>query len=77
MQDGEITFMWKDASSWTGDCPALFKAPSGYYVQHKRVTDPEVRARLQALGEANDSPLGPDEDYGFVPANVLDRIAEL
>jgi hypothetical protein len=77
MQDGEITFMWKDRDSWTGDCPALFKAPGGYYVQHKRVTDPEVRARLQAVGQANDSPLGPRRGVRVVPANVLDRIAEL
>ena len=75
--EGEIRFMWKDSGSWSGDCPALFQAPGGYYVQHRRVTDPEVRARLRALGEANGSPLGPGEDYGFVPANVIDRVREL
>ena len=77
MQDGEITFMWKDKDSWSGGCPALFKTQDGYYVQHRRVTDPAVRARLQALGAANGSPLGADEDYGWVPANVIDRIREL
>lgn len=77
MQDGEITFMWKTGPSFTGNCPALFQAPGGYYVQHRRVTDPAVRARLAALGAANDSPLGPDEDYGFVPADVIDRIRDL
>lgn len=77
MQDGEIMFMWKTAPSFTGNCPALFQAPGGYYVQHRRVTDSAVRARLEALGAANDSPLGPDEDYGFVPADVIDRIRDL
>ena len=48
----EITFMWKTASSWTGDCPALYKTNGGYYVQVKRVSDPEIRARLEALGRA-------------------------
>jgi hypothetical protein len=50
----EITFMWKTANSWTGDCPALYKTGGGYYVQVKRVTDPAIRARLEALGRAND-----------------------
>lgn len=77
MQDGEIRFMWKTGTSFTGDCPALFQAPGGYYVQAKRVTDPEVRQRLQALGQAHDSPLGADEDYGWVPADVIDRMREL
>jgi hypothetical protein len=77
MQDSEITFMWKTRNSWTGDCPALFRAPGGYYVQAKKVTDPAVRARLQALGAANNSPLAADEDYGFVDADVIERIREL
>lgn len=77
MLKDEITFMWKDANSWTGDCPALYKTNGGYYVQVKRVTDPEIRARLEALGRQNDSALGADEDFGFVPANVIDRIREL
>jgi hypothetical protein len=77
MQDNEIRFMWKTDPSFTGNCPALFKAPGGYYVQHKRVTDPEIRQRLQALGEANDSPLGVDEEYGYLPADVIDRIRDL
>ena len=77
MGNEEITFMWKTGSSWTGDCPALYKTDGGYYVQVKRVTDPEVRARLEALGKANNSPLGADEDYGFVPADVIDRVGDL
>lgn len=77
MLKDEITFMWKDANSWTGDCPALYKTNGGYFVQVKRVTDPEIRARLEALGRQNDSALGADEDYGFVPANVIDRIRDL
>ena len=77
MENEEITFMWKTANSWTGDCPALYRTVGGYYVQVKRVTDPSVRARLQALGSTNDSPLGADEDFGFVPADVIDRIRDL
>ena len=77
MGSEEIRFMWKTGSSWTGDCPALYSTDGGYYVQVKRVTDPGVRSRLEALGRANDSPLGADEDFGFVPADVIDRIREL
>ena len=77
MEHGEITFMWKTAESWTGDCPALYRTDGGYYVQVKKVTDPGVRSRLESLGRANDSPLGADEDYGFVPADVIDRIRGL
>jgi hypothetical protein len=73
----KIEFMWKTGPSFTGNCPALFKADGGYYVQHQRVSDPGVRAQLRALGEANDCPLGDGEDYGFVPADVIDRIREL
>lgn len=77
MQDGEITFMWKANGSWSGGCPALYRADGGYFVQVRKVTDPAVRARLQAIGQANDSPLAADEDYGFVPADVIERIREL
>ena len=77
MQDSEITFMWKAASCWASDCPALFRAPGGYYVQAKQVTDPAIIARLRAIGAANDSPLGADEVYGFVDADVIERIREL
>lgn len=77
METDEIRFMWKTASSWTGDCPALYKTKGGYFVQVKRVTDPATRSRLEALGRANDSPLGADEDFGFVPADVIDRIRDL
>ena len=77
MGNEEIRFMWKTAESWTGDCPALYKTDGGYYVQVKRVTDPSIRSRLETLGRANDSPLGADEDFGFVPSDVIDRIREL
>jgi len=73
MQDNEIGFIRKDPGSLTGGCPALFRAPDGgFFVQHKRVTDPALRTRLQALGEANDCPLGPGEDYGYIPPGVID-----
>ena len=77
MQDGEITFMWKTNGSWSGGCPALYRTDGGYFVQAKRVTDPAVLARLQTLGAANDSPLADDEVYGFVNADVIDRIRGL
>lgn len=75
--EGEIVFMWKTAESWSGNCPGLYKTNGGYFLQVKRVTDPAVRARLEALGRANDSPLGADEDFGFVPADVIDRVRDL
>lgn len=73
----KISFMWKTSGSFTGNCPALFKADGGYYIQHRQVTDPQVRERLRSLGEANDCPLGDGEEYGFVPADVIERIREL
>jgi len=73
----EIEFMWKTNGSAVENCPALFRTTGGYYTQHKRVMDPEVRAQLRALSAANHSPLGDDEDYGFVPADVIDRIKDL
>jgi len=72
-----IRFMWKDDTSGTGDCPAIYQAPGGYYVQGQRVTAAKVRARLGELGAAHDSGLGDGEDYLFVPANVIDRIRDL
>ena len=81
MGNDEITFMWKTSESWTGDCPAIFQGQlngkPGYFLQVKRVTDPAVRARLAAIGGQHDSPLGADEDYGWVNADVIDRVAEL
>jgi hypothetical protein len=73
----QIEFMWKTDGSAVENCPALIRTDGGYFTQHKRVTDPEVRARLIALSAANGSPLGDDEDYGFVPADVIDRIKGL
>lgn len=63
-----IRFMWKDASSNVGDCPAIYEAPGGYVVQGKSIDD-ETRAQLRDLGG--------DETAVFVPANVIDRIKGL
>jgi hypothetical protein len=68
----EIEFVRKDPNSFTGNCPALFRVPGGYYTQGKVVTSAEVRDRLRELGAANDCPCGEDEDYLFIPANVID-----
>ena len=73
----QIEFMWKTGGSAVENCPALMRTDGGYFTQHKRVTDPEVRAQLMAVSAANGSPLGDDEDYGFVPADVIDRIKDL
>lgn len=62
-----IKFMWKDAGSNVGNCPALYEAPGGYVVQGKHI-DAETRAQLRDLGA--------DEDAIFVPANVIDRIRQ-
>jgi hypothetical protein len=63
----EITFMWKDQNSITGDCPALYRAPGGYVVQGK-IVGPGTRNQLRQLGE--------DETAVFVPDNVIDRIKQ-
>jgi hypothetical protein len=64
----DITFMWKDADSNVGDCPALYEAAGGYVVQGKLLDD-DTRAKLRDLGA--------DETAVFVPANVLDRLRGL
>jgi hypothetical protein len=69
----DYEFLWKDIASGGNGCPALIKGDGGYYVQGK-VVDAETRAALQAVAEANNSGLSPDEDVIFVPANVLDRL---
>jgi hypothetical protein len=61
----QIEFMWKDAQSNVGGCPALYKAPGGYVVQGKAL-DAETRAQLRQLSG--------DEDAVWVPANVIERI---
>jgi hypothetical protein len=61
-----LTFMWKDSNSVTGDCPAVYQVEDGYVVQGK-VLDPAELAQLRDQG--------PDETAVFVPANVLDRLA--
>lgn len=63
----DITFMWKDAGSGGGGCPALYSAPGGYVVQGKRL-DADTRAKLVQLAD--------DEDGIFVPGNVLDRLRD-
>ena len=73
----QIEFMWKTDDSGIENCPALFRTDGGYYTQGKRVTDPAVRAQLRELGAANVSPLGSDEDYLFVPGDVINRIKGL
>ena len=50
-----------------GSCPAQYKAPGGYVIQGKKI-DAATRAQLRDLGA--------DEDAVFVPANVLDRLAD-
>lgn len=62
----KIEFMWKTSGSYTGNCPAQYKAPGGYVIQGKRI-DGETRAQLRDLGA--------DEDAVFVPADVIDRNA--
>jgi hypothetical protein len=61
----QIKFMWKDASSNVGGCPALYKAPGGYVVQGVTL-DAETRAQLRQLADG--------EDAVWVPANVIERI---
>jgi hypothetical protein len=64
----QIRFMWKDADSNVGDCPAIYEAPGGYVIQGKFIDD-ETRAQLRDLAG--------DETAVFVPANVIDRIKGL
>jgi hypothetical protein len=64
----KITFMWKDADSAGGDCPAIYEAPGGYVVQGVAL-DAETRTQLRNLADS--------EDAVFVPANVLDRLREI
>lgn len=73
MPELELQFLWKDIWSGGNGCPALIKTAGGYYVQGK-VVDGETRAAIQAVADANNAGLGPDEDVIFVPDNVLDRL---
>lgn len=75
--DEHMTFLWKASGCNAGPCPALIKGDGRYYVQHKKVTDPETRARLMKISADNGNPLAEDEDYGWVQADVIDRIREL
>ena len=64
----DITFLWKDAESGGGGCPALYATEGGYVVQGVRIDD-ATRAQLRQLADS--------EDAVFVPANVLDRLKDL
>ncbi len=64
----KIKFLWKDADSGGGGCPALYEAPGGYVVQGIRL-DAATRAQLRQLADS--------EDAVFVPANVLDRLRDI
>lgn len=63
-----LEFLWKDSGSGGGGCPAVYRTEGGYVVQGIRL-DPADRAQLRQLAA--------DEDAVFVPANVLDRLAEV
>jgi hypothetical protein len=63
----ELEFLWKTASSQTGECPALYKAVGGYVVQGKYL-DGETETALRDRAS--------DEGGVFVPADVLDRLVE-
>jgi hypothetical protein len=60
-----LTYMWKDADSIGGSCPAIYSTDGGYVVQGIKLTENE-RAQLRNLADT--------EDGVFVPANVLDRL---
>jgi hypothetical protein len=66
----QLEFLWKDPTSHTGSCPALYGAPGdgGYVVQGKKL-DAATRTRLRDIAA--------DEDAVFVPAAVLDRLRAL
>ena len=59
----KIRFMWKTATSNTGNCPARYEAPGGYVIQGRKL-DAATRAQLRDLGAG--------EDAVFVPADVID-----
>jgi hypothetical protein len=52
---------------WRRLCPALYKTEGGYVVQGVKL-DEQTRALPRQLADS--------EDAVFVPANVLDRLAE-
>lgn len=62
-----LKLLWKDASSIGGNCPTLYEVEGGYVVQGK-VLDEGEKAQLIGLAD--------DEIAVFVPANVLNRLAE-
>jgi hypothetical protein len=68
MHFDHIEFMWKDAQSGGGGCPALYRVEGGYVAQGRKL-DVATRAMLRQLAD--------DEDAVFIPANVLDRLKGL
>lgn len=66
----QVTYMWKDDNSHTGDCPAVHTAElngqPGYVVQGVPIDGAADRGKL--------SELGPDDGAIWVPANVLDKL---
>lgn len=68
MDFSELNFMWKDAVSGGGGCPALYKVDGGYVVQGKTLSD-RTQALLRQLAD--------DEGAVFVPDNVLDRLRDV
>jgi hypothetical protein len=64
----DLEYLWKDAESGGGGCPALYRTDGGYVVQGVKL-DAATREQLRQLAD--------DEDAVFVPANVLDRLREL
>ncbi|MFY1686570.1 lipid A biosynthesis lauroyl acyltransferase [Plantactinospora sp. WMMB782] len=64
----QLKFLWKDANSGAGGCPALYATDGGYVVQGVQL-DADTRAALRDLAD--------NEDAVFVPANVLDRLREI
>ena len=79
--EGEIEFLWKHAPDggpcFTTSCPALYRGHGGWFVQHIQVTDPAVRAQLEAVAAANGTSLGPGEEFGWVPDIVISRVRDL
>lgn len=62
----DLEFLWKDAQSSGGNCPALYRTSTGDYVVQGWQLDDETRASLRDLAD--------NETAVVVPANVIDRI---
>ena len=66
--EDELNFLWKDATSGGGGCPALYQVPGGYVAQGKEL-DADTLSSLRQLAS--------DEGAVFIPANVIDRLRDL